>query len=205
MSKLFNWKVISCNPSQPFHNLKPASIKFKSLERGQIKIYEVSAKPMPLLESLITSYVNEKATTCLLKYNPDVDILISRIQVSRNTDEQSIEGIIQEMEIERIKYFAKEYILTRLDKINRNIYHSEDNMSSREVKYYRKYLQVVEKQNITKEKREGAAEYVGFYCVKELKSIKIDGDVTEVYEGDFFVAKLDDIKEYVDEGRVVLV
>lgn len=158
------------------------------------------------LETLITSYINEKATSNLLAYNAVADIFIEKMKdTSEDVQEPEFVRNVREMERERIKYFLKEYIITRLEKINSNLFHSEENMSSREASYYRKYLELVRESDVVGEKIDSASEYVGFYCIKDVHGVKIDSEILEVYEGDFFVARFEDVAHLIREECIVFV
>lgn len=158
------------------------------------------------LNELIRIYINEKSTKRLLPYNEIADEF-SEIVKNRNENLDNLKIIrsLQELELQRLKYFVKEYILVRLEKIKSNIFLSEELMSDREKKFYKKYISLLNDQNVLTTESSIEFEYVGFYCINGLKNIKIDGEVIEVSEGDFLVANLAEIIDYVISGNVVLV
>lgn len=157
------------------------------------------------LEELIVAYTNEVSTERLLPYNSIADEFN---QMMRNVHiDQSATQVVRtlkELEIERIRFFVKSYVLARLQKLNSNVFLSADLMSAREAVYYRKHMSLLEKNGVLTDKKSPTPEYVGFYCVKNLESVKIDDDVVEIFEGDFFVANIDDVIEYLNKGYIVL-
>ena len=48
-------------------------------------------------------------------------------------------------------------------------------------------------------------EIVGFMANKKLESVRIDGEIIEIYKGDFFVGSFDDIEEHLNENSVRLI
>ncbi|KAI4292235.1 hypothetical protein PAPHI01_1509 [Pancytospora philotis] len=158
------------------------------------------------LEELITAYVNEKSARRLLPYSRAADIFSALIKSYRaNPSEPQALRTLREVEAERIKYFVKEYLLARLDKLQRNIFLDRGLMSRGEAAFYEKWLALLAREDVLTEKRSKEIEYVGFYCVNSLNNVMIDGEVIEIFEGDFFVASIDDIMEYVKRGDVVLI
>lgn len=161
---------------------------------------------MEAFDRLIIAYTNEKSTARLLPYCPVADEfsdILAKTQISP-TDPPVLKAL-REIEMERIKYFVKEYVLVRLAKLNSNVFLADNLMSGREVAYYRKYIAMLGRNDILADKESRSFEYVGFYCIRDLGSVKIDGEVVEVFEGDFFVASIDDIIEYLIQGHVILV
>lgn len=161
---------------------------------------------MRALDDLIIAYTNEKSTTQLLPYNPLADDFSQMVKY-QHTDpsEPQLVRTLRELEIERIKFFVKEYIIIRLQKLNNNIFWTEDVMSPREIIYYRKYLSLLDANGVLTRNESAKIEYVGFYCVKNLENVKIDNEIIEISEGDFFVANLDDVMVYLKRGHIVLV
>lgn len=165
---------------------------------------------MSRLEDLIAAYTNEKATDILLKYNHVVDEfnVMLKYQIVDESETQLVKTL-KELETERIKFFVKEYILIRLEKLNKNIYIEEHLLSSLESRYYRKHLNLLNEENIIvpemPEYNYSKCEYVGFRCLKDLENVKIDGEQTKIIAGDFLVANLDDVIEYLNEGSIELV
>ncbi|KAI5169912.1 hypothetical protein PAEPH01_1091 [Pancytospora epiphaga] len=161
---------------------------------------------MKQLDDLIVAYTNEKATRRLLPFCDVTDQLSSELKAYReNSEEPQIVRELRELEHERLKYFTREYILTRLEKLKSNIFLDKSLMGSREVRYYEKYLALLDKHGLLTDKESQDHDYVGFYCLKSLDYVKIDNEVNEIFEGDFFIANIDDIFEYVKRGYINLV
>lgn len=151
---------------------------------------------MKRLDDLIVAYTNEKATKRLLPYNSVVDHLSESAKAfGEDTKELLIIRELRELELERIKYFAKEYLLTRLDKLKSSIFLDKGLMSAKEAAYYEGYLSLLGKHGVLSDKESPNYEYVGFHCLKSLDYVKIDNEVSEIFEGDFFVASIDDVFE----------
>ena len=122
---------------------------------------------MRALDGLIIAYTNEKSTTQLLPYNSLADDF-SQMVKHTHTDpsEPQLVRTLRDQEAERIKFFVKEYIITRLQKLNSSIFWTEDVMGPREILYYRKYLSLLGKNGVLRRTKSIRIEYVGFYCVK---------------------------------------
>ncbi len=160
------------------------------------------------LENLIKAYINEKSTQKLLPYNNIIDEFNSLLKNTNNECDRVEERIVRtvkELEAQRIKYYVKEYILHRFRKIKKNIFLSENLMSEQEIIFYRKYLQLLSEQNVLTSQFAEKIEYVGFYCTNNLKNIKIDDEIAEISEGDFLVANIEDVIEYLISGHILLV
>lgn len=163
---------------------------------------------MPLIEQLIVVYTNEKSTSSLLPYNDIADefnlILSNRLATVKNTIE------IEELEIERIKYFIKEYILCRFDKICNNLYHDLALMSEDEKAFYLGYIQLQKKFDVYQENVETAEtinknEFVGFIANRNIQAVKIDKEIVEIFEGDVFIASLVDVYSYLLDNSITLI
>lgn len=165
--------------------------------------------PRTVLNNLISAYQNEKCTETLLPYASTVDYFVSLIPRHVqfiDTLENPVIRNIHELEVERVKYFIKEYIQTRLRKLNFDLYIDRSLLSKRELVFYEKYINLVKKRDIYVEERgmPKKNEFVGFYCLVDINSIKIDGSVLEMFKGDFFVAPLDDVAELLRNNEIIL-
>lgn len=162
------------------------------------------------LNDLISSYQNEKCTESLLPYNQTcVDHFLNLIaeQVKLiDLLETSVVKNIYELEVERVKYFIKEYIQTRLKKLHSNLYLDRSLLSKGELQLYKNYIEVLKERDIYVEEVPGQKgnEFVGFYCLVDINSIKIDGDVLEMFKGDFFIAPLYDVIELLKRNEIIL-
>lgn len=162
------------------------------------------------LDRLITAYTNEKSTRRLLKYDHIVEEFNRAVvdyicNPQSSKDHSQVARMIQEIEIERIKYFVKEYIMCRFDKIRRNFFLDLELMSSRERAFYTQYLGVMKQKDVFTDKPSQDFEFIGFISHKALEGVKIDNEVVEIFQGDFFVANYDDVVEYLKEDAIGLV
>lgn len=158
-------------------------------------------------EKLLNAYNNEKSTRKLLKYNTIIDEFNLRIQYSASKQASSeISKTIEEIEIERIKYFIKEYILTRMDKLRSNFFLNTELMSENERRFYIKYLELCKQRNIFVDQNQPSndIEIVGFRAKRELDGVKIDDEIIKIYNDDFFVANFYDIQNFIEDGSISL-
>jgi GINS complex subunit 4 len=159
------------------------------------------------LEQLIQAYTNEKATKKLLLYDEIVDrfnfiLKSTELNAENNTN---LLTTLEEIELERIKYFVKEYILTRLEKIRNNIFLDERLMSIGERRFFEKYKEILTNTSIYANKPSKEYEIVGFIVRKAVDNVIIDGQMVKLSPGDFFVANYDDIIDHLNDGSIVLV
>lgn len=162
---------------------------------------------MHLMTKLIQLYMNEKGTERLLKYDSLADEFN---QILQNTgpaseDTPKVVRTMQEIDQERVKYFVKEYIMCRFDKIRKNFYLDPSLMSQKEQVFYAKFLDLMRRTDLYFDTIAGDGhEFVGFIANTNLKSVRIDTEVVDILEGDFFIANYDDISEHLVNGSVSL-
>lgn len=163
---------------------------------------------MLVIEKLILAYTNEKCTITLLPYNTIVDdfnrIVMGKTRISKNLSD------IEELELQRIKYFIKEYILCRFDKITKNYYLDINLMSDSEKIFYVKFLELHKKFEVYQENQNDSEsirenEFVGFIANRNIPDVKIDKEVVEVFEGDVFIASLEDVYSYLLDNSISLI
>lgn len=158
------------------------------------------------IEELTLAYSNEKATKKLLKYEEVVDefnrYIYSNEPPAISTE---ISKTIEEIELERIAYFVKEYILMRMDKIRHHFFLDLSLMSESEKTFYIEYLECCKRTGIYVDQPSKEIEIVGFVANKTLDGVKIDGELVEITKGDFFVASFDDVETCLNEGAIHLV
>lgn len=158
------------------------------------------------IEKLIQAYSNEKATTKILQYEDVVEEFNTHLLEKQNEPSASdISSTIREIERERIKYFVKEYILTRLNKIRENLFIDQDLLSQAERRFAEKYREMLIRSAVYTDQASREIEIVGFIAQKNLESVKIDNQIVEIFSGDFFVANYDDIELFIKDGSVKLV
>lgn len=162
---------------------------------------------MSSLERLIQAYTNEKATVKLLPYNGvanEFNLILKEREIDCGSS-VSLSSTFEEIELERIKYFVKEYVLTRLDKICADFFIDQSLMGKEERKFAEKYKEMMIRASVYVDKPSKEHEIVGFIAQRNLEAVKIDGQIVEILSGDFFVASYDDIASYIWDGSVVLV
>lgn len=157
------------------------------------------------IDELINAYINEKSARRLLPYNHTVDAFNAQIKAfCIDPAEHPIVKMVRELENERIKYFVKEYLMVRLDKILANVFLNVELMSPGEKQLYEEWLSLLAREDTLGGEVSEEPEYVGFFCTKSLGNVMIDDQVLEIFEGDFFVANIDDIAYYLKGGDVLL-
>ncbi|ADM11934.1 uncharacterized protein Eint_071750 [Encephalitozoon intestinalis ATCC 50506] len=164
----------------------------------------------PTLNDLILAYQNEKSAKRLLPYASQVmnyflDAVSRRTEGMKSLDKSILKNIY-ELELERIKFFAKEYVKVRLKKLVTNLYEDRSFLSPREAVFYEKYISLLKKRDIyvTEKKFYQTHEFVGFYCCADIHGIVIDGEMVEMFKGDFFVAPLDDVMDLLKKNEIIL-
>lgn len=166
--------------------------------------------PRATMDGLIAAYQNEKCTDALLPYaSAPVEHFLGLIPKQTefvSSLEASATKNVYELELERIKYFIKEYIQTRLKKLASDLYIDHSLLSERELVYYKRHIGLLKERDIYVERQERrrSREFVGFHCLVDINSIEIDGNVLEVFRGDLFVAPLDDVMELLKRNEIVL-
>jgi GINS complex subunit 4 len=161
------------------------------------------------VEDLILAYQNEKGVEELLPYEEAVvgyfvEAIGQQMELARSV-ELTIRSVY-ELETERIRYFLKEYLSTRIHKMQGNLYLDASLLSERERVFYERYLGLLEKRDVRVARREGTedAEFVGFYALVDMSNVRIDGSVVEVFKGDFFVGPFADVREFVKSKEMAL-
>ncbi|CAD25709.1 hypotheticalprotein v26.11 [Encephalitozoon cuniculi GB-M1] len=164
----------------------------------------------PTLNDLILAYQNEKSTKRLLPYalhliDYFLDIISERTEHVKALNKSIVKNIY-ELEIERVKFFVKEYIQTRLKKMSMNLYVDLSLLSGGELALYEKYIDLLKKRDVyvTKQKFHKVHEFVGFYCCTDISGAVIDGELLEMFKGDFFVAPLDDVMDFLKRNEIIL-
>lgn len=158
------------------------------------------------IQKLIEAYKNEKATTKILQYEGIVEEFNSYLIEKQNEPSTlDISNTIREIERERIKYFVKEYVLTRLNKIRENLFIDKSLLSESEREFSDRYKEMLVKSGVYTDQQSKEVEIVAFIAQKNLESVKIDDQVVEIFAGDFFVANYQDIEPFIKDGSVKLV
>ncbi len=128
----------------------------------------------------------EKATRIPLHYNykmEDVNHAISNRVIDINSP--PLVRTIQELELEHLKHLLKEYILTRLKKLRYDFDVDLNMLSNKERLFYKRYADIFQSNNLTIENNFKSAEYVAFVAMKQIHNATLDGEIIDIYEGDF--------------------
>ncbi|KAF7684809.1 DNA replication complex GINS protein sld5 [Astathelohania contejeani] len=165
------------------------------------------------LQRLIISYKNEKSTTRILPYIENtinnLSILIKKQTEYINSFKQySLLKSIYEQELERVKYFLKEYLLTRIKKIENNLFIEREHLSSHELVYLDGLIELYKCRDIYIEPPSQLPtneECVGFVVKKSIGEILIDGHPVNMEKGDFFVAAIDDVIHLLYNNDIELI
>jgi hypothetical protein len=162
-----------------------------------------------MLNALLTAYQNEKGTKTLLpslREFPEIIDIIKKRSESINLCTGVCRHIL-ELELERIKFIAKEYVHTRMQKILSDFNVDTNLLSETEARLYSAYVDLNKQRGIytNSQSAQSYDEYVGFFCVADAGNILIDGVPLNMTKGDLFVASLSNIKELLIKGLVVLV
>jgi len=161
------------------------------------------------INRLINAYTNEKSTKILLQYDTIVDDFNASLKdyillLKSSSETSSLIHAIQEIEVERVGYFIKEYIQCRYDKIRSNLYLNTNLMSAKEQTFYEKYIELIKCNGTYQENVHSENGFVGFVANKNLDAVKIDDMVVKIYKGDFFVTKYEDVAELLKENAIYL-
>lgn len=165
-----------------------------------------------LVDVFFNLYRNEKNTCRLLPFNEEI-ISELRSEISRQLEfiEETKDfkqlKAIYEQELENIKYFLADYIKVRLDKIHKNLYLDESLMSENERLFYKKLKEQYKKLDIYVEQTEKYQDFecVGFIAQTDIGNVLIEGDSVDISDGDFFVVKLTEVDDLLQEGKILLV
>lgn len=96
-----------------------------------------------IVQNLIECYVDEKSTKAILKYKKEVvDYFYQKLLEQKEKYKIFIAGksniikSIYELEIERMEFLLREYLIIRLEKMKEDYYIDLNLLSSQEVVYY---------------------------------------------------------------------
>ncbi|KAH9410542.1 hypothetical protein HK407_12g16710 [Ordospora pajunii] len=161
-----------------------------------------------MLNALLIAYQNEKGTKTLLpllRELPEVmDVLIKRSESIKSCT--GVGRHILELELERIKFIAKEYVHVRMQKMVSDFNIDTALLSDSEARLYSAYMDLNKQRGIytNNQSVHSYDEYVGFCCMADVGNILIDGLPLNMIKGDVFVASLSNIKELLTKRLVVL-
>ncbi|KAK6090980.1 hypothetical protein P3W45_000225 [Vairimorpha bombi] len=157
------------------------------------------------IQDLIECFMNEKNTNVFLRYRKDViDYFYKKLVDQKiNLDKFSTNKVITslyELEIERVEYMIKEYLMTRVEKMKHDMNINTDLLSDNEKIFYRK----LQNKMTYKICRDNEVDVVGFICKKDLGFVMLDGESVEMYQDDFFVGPMKDVYDLVNKGEIFL-
>lgn len=163
-----------------------------------------------LVESLIQAYRNEKCTKEILPYERRVmdfleKTLPKQIDYAASLRKTSALKSIYEQEIERVKYFMKEYIITRMKKISLNFNVDDSMLGPSEIVYRNTMYSIYRQEGIFIPCKWTNSEFVGFVSVVDNNHVVLDGNPVEMRPGDFFVGQIRDIIEMLYRHSIYLV
>lgn len=161
------------------------------------------------INTLIEAYLNEKSTPVLLKYK---EVVISyfyhKLQLQKKNKIENLNNIIKniyEIEIDRIEYYLKEYILIRLEKLKKNMFIDTLLLSDEEKVFYEKYINKLKEKGIVCDNKSKEYYAVAFICKKDLGNVVLDEEEVEMYDGDLFVGPISDIYSLILNEDVCLI
>lgn len=165
------------------------------------------------IQDLIESVVNEKSCNSLLPYDRETfDYFYSKLQEYKNKEDQSNESklivSVKELDLDRIEYLLKEYLLCRLNKLKHNFFIDTSLLSEAELKFYDAYIKIFQEEDILDKEIETERfqnEVVGFICKAKSINLLLDGEQIEVFKGDFFVTEIKNIFRFIKNKSVRLV
>lgn len=155
--------------------------------------------------------MNEKACRSLLPYESEVvEFFYNKIEQHRvnvTSDIKIVKSII-ELDIERVEYLLKEYILCRLHKLENNFFIDTSLLSSGEREFYEKYKKLFQEEDILDneiEIKKHEDEVVGFICKDQALNIILDGEHIEIFQGDFFVTEMKNVFDLIKSKSIRLI
>lgn len=163
-----------------------------------------------LIEALIRAYRNERSTKELLTYERKIMLFLSKNLPRQSEYAESVKKhpalkSIYEQEVERVKYFMKEYVLARMRKINQNFYVDTSLLSESEALYCDALRDMYRTGDVLVDTRWTNNEFVGFISLVNNKNIFLDSNSVELKQGDFFVAPLRDVIDLLHRNEIYLV
>ncbi|KAF9764980.1 DNA replication complex GINS protein sld5 [Nosema granulosis] len=165
------------------------------------------------IQDLIEIFINEKSCKSFLPFEYEVvDYFYKRILNQRekleSCTEPKIVKSIMELDIDRVEYLLKEYILIRLNKLKTNFFVDSSLLSDGEKDFYFNYLKLFQEEDILDneiESKKHEEEVVGFVCKAKSINIILDGEHIEIFQGDFFVTEIKNIFDLIKSKQVRLV
>jgi hypothetical protein len=175
--------------------------------------------PRFIMERAIGAYLNEKNTRTLLRYNKEMFdgtaylLALQRKERSKLEKEESFDegrrAVVHmySVEIERVEWVLKEYLLVRLEKIKNNFYlDDEELLSPGERAFYKKYVDLNKRYGVYQEGEKGLPEieYGGLYVLEDLGRMVIDGELLDLRKGGFYIANIRGVDSFVAEGKILV-
>lgn len=163
------------------------------------------------IETLIRTYRNEKHTKQLLPYNKRLMEFTKRALPKQIEYAESLKGFnilktIIDQEIETIKYYTNEYLVIRMEKMNKNFFLDQTLLSDFENEYYESVLNLYKAEDVfVEEQVNDENEFVGFISLVDNKNVVLDMEAVVLMFGDFFVAPLRDVIDLLLKNEIYLI
>lgn len=164
------------------------------------------------VDQFLNIYRNEKNTRKLL---PSHQNTIRELLIQIKYQEEYIDQIkeqkqlkaIYEQEIEYLKFIIADYLKVRINKIQKDFYISEINMSENELIFHKKLKEKYKKLDIYVEKTHNYEdiECIGFIALEDIGSVVIEGKIIDISLGDFFVVQYKEIEYLLYDMKILLV
>lgn len=158
---------------------------------------------------LITQYQNEKNTEEILPYSSEIvdfyEKAIPSLTSHMNSLTNTIVKSIIEQELERVKYFLKEYLMIRAKKIFLRMKIKTEFLSEKENLFHQKMVDLYKNEGIFVDEKSVSSEVVGFISNISNKNILLDNKEVELKEGDFYIANIQDVLELLYNNEINLV
>lgn len=172
-----------------------------------------------MMERLLVLYLNEKNTRMLLPYGRElvhgICYLLEKQRLKLCSLKDAPHGRVIEhaykMEIDRVEWVLKEYLLRRLEKIRGNFYLQDQELSllsGGERRFYAKYLELNRAHGVYMEGPPSAgpapAEYGGFYVLEDLGNHVMENEVVGMAKGDFYIGNLREVSGLLQSARILI-
>jgi DNA replication initiation complex subunit (GINS family) len=162
------------------------------------------------IQDLIEIFTNEKSCKSLLPFeNQIVNYFYNKLEEHReNLSQMKEDNIIKsivELDIDRVEYMIKEYLLCRLNKLKKNFFIDMTLLSEGEKVFYSKYKKIFEEEDILDKDITSIPhenEVVGFICKDKSINIILDGEHLDIFQGDFFVTNIKNVFHLIKHKNI---
>lgn len=162
----------------------------------------------PTVNKLVQIYTSEKSIIRLLPFQSTINDYLFYLKdkfqavegldtnVVTRLDYKSLDPLINELneiETNRIKFFCKEYLRCRLDKIRKNPQVSTELLNPQEREFLERYLTILNANGLDFNHESPDVEYTGFIALRDMESVHLDGEMIDIKKGDFYIVNMDDV------------